>query len=216
MLIIIKKFLPIQVDEICRIHGANSEDHFRTGEQLHPVQLSIDGVSETSSTSISLDVYSVKFDACRDIYPIRIVRPLIKNELDQQEQFQSVLNELSANNLLLVTMVADNPKRAFCRNSVQHSGKFSCEYCFHSGVSFRLVCNEETVKVVDNIQRQRKELLSKIKSLRESKNTEEIQSLEGILKSLQEAEKIAKKKDCLVMSFGQQTHVMLNCEPGQK
>ena len=37
------------------------------------------------------------------------------------------------NQCIITDFIADNPKRAFARNSVAHAGKYACEYCFGKG-----------------------------------------------------------------------------------
>ena len=178
-----------------RIHQRNCQRHFQE-ENCQLVQLSLDGVAESRSTSISLDVYSLKFKGCKDIFPVKIVRPINKFPIDNQEQFSLVLESLSENDLQLENMVADNLKRAIIRNSVQFCGKFGCEYCFQSGVPFRSTSSEESEGIIQQIQKQIRDITEKITSLRENddEDTSEIEVLESIMKNLQEAEKIAKKQ----------------------
>ena len=133
----------------------------------------------------------MKFKGCKDIFPIKIVRPLNKYPLDHQNQLSLVLDSLEENNLEIETVVADNLKRAILRNSVQFCGKFGCEYCFQPGVTFRSTTSEETNEILQRIRQQRTDILQQI---RESNDREQIQVLEDILRSLQEAEKMAKKQ----------------------
>lgn len=139
-----------KIDEIKRIHAANCPAHFQT--EPHMIQLSLDGVAETKSTAVSMDVYSIKFNGCRDVFPIKIIRPICKNQLDLQEQFSLVLNSLTSFNLIIQALVGDNPKRSFFRNSMQHSARHGCEYCFKSGVSFKATFEIDCAKFVKNIQ----------------------------------------------------------------
>ena len=92
---------------------------------------------ETKSTMVSLDVYSIKFDGCRDVYPLKIIRPVCKHPIDLKEQFKLVLNSVTSFNLRLKALVGDNPKRSFFRDSLQHSATNACEYCFSCGISFK-------------------------------------------------------------------------------
>ena len=152
----------------------------------------MDGVSESRSTSISLDVYSIKFLGCKAIYPVKIIRPINKFPIDHQEQLSTVLESLSENNLQLQHVVADNLKRAIIRNSVQFCGTFGCEYCFQPGVSFRSTTSQESVSLFQSIQKQRKDICDKIDSLNRNDDLIEIEALRNIDKSLEDAEKIAK------------------------
>ena len=82
--------------------------------------------------------------------------------------------------IILKTFIADNPKRAFIRDSLSNGAKYACEYCFSNGViikdsqpSFQQdlstlqtiksnETNEEHIKVLDNyiqqVQRKKNQL----------------------------------------------------------
>ena len=180
-------FFTFKVEDIARIHGQNLH------EDNHQIVMSVDGVSESKSTNTSLDVYSIKFKGCRDVYPVKIVRPLNKFQVNHEYQFSSVLSDLLSKNFELLFMVADNPKRAFLRFSLQHSARYACEYCFESGVSCRQGNLAENLPVVKKIDQQRKEIQQKIDDLDECHDKVQIDSLKTIVKHLDEAEAIAKK-----------------------
>ena len=101
------------------------------------LKLSLDGISESRSTNISLDVYSAKINACKNVYPIRIIRPLSKLSVNYLDNLHKVLDEITTNSCELSHVIADNPKRAFMRNSLCHGARYACEYCFANGVSLR-------------------------------------------------------------------------------
>ena len=98
------------------------------------MKLSLDGISESRSTNISLDVYCVKINECKSVYPIRIIRPLSKLSVNYMSQFQKVLDEIQLTDTELTHVIADNPKRAFVRNSLCHGARFACEYCYAQGI----------------------------------------------------------------------------------
>lgn len=156
--------------------------------------MSLDGISETKSTNTSLDVYSIKFEGCRDVYPIKIIKPFQKNSVNQNEHLISVLSAVIAADLVLKAIVADNPKRAFLKYSLQHSGRCGCEYCFESGVSFKDAVEEDTLPIVKKIQNQKKDIKEQINFLQQCNDTEHIQTLHDLLKHLNEAEAVAKKQ----------------------
>ena len=184
-------FFSFQIDDISRIHRNNSPNHFQRQETK--VIMSLDGVSETKSTSTSLDVYSIKFEGCRDIFPVKIVRPIKKDSVDHKAQFASVLDSILLHYILAV-IVGDNPKRAFFRDSMQHSSKFAYEYCFESGVPFCNAGPNETLAFIDKIKKQREEVLEQINYLLQNDASEQVQSLRNIVINLNEAEKMAKKQ----------------------
>lgn len=181
------------MDDILAIHGENSKNHLTEEKQL--VILSLDGVSETKSTTTSLDVYSLKFDGCRDVYPLKIIRPLSKHPIDHRKILELVLNPvISHPKLILKNFIADNPKRAFLRNSLQHSGRYSCEYCFESGVTFSSCTPDETLSFLHKIQQHRSQIEEEMKDLDETRDKVHIDSLKKILQNLTEAETLAKKQ----------------------
>ena len=161
--------------------------------QEHKIQLSLDGISESKSSGISLDVYTLKFKGCRDIYPIKIIRPIKKNEIDLQEKLALVLNSVTSCNLIIEAIIGDNPKRAFFRNSMQFSAKNGYEYCFESGVPFKQTIEIDCAEFVKNIQCQKKKISEKIDAMKDSDDSVQIEHLKSILKDLDEAEKIGKK-----------------------
>ena len=119
-------FPSFQIEDLLKIH------HFISGNHVHEpiIQLSLDGVSESKSSSTGLDTYSVKFNHCRNIYPIRIIRPCEKYKYDVQEQLQNVLDDINDNGVVIDCCVCDNPVRSnVIRCAKCHSAKFPCEYC---------------------------------------------------------------------------------------
>ena len=93
------------------------------------VQLSLDGVQEANSSLVSLDMYSVCFNDCRNVYPIRLIRPLNKLKFDEREHLASVVQDINDNDLLIHTAVMDRLKRNFAKCILSHSAYFACEYC---------------------------------------------------------------------------------------
>lgn len=93
--------------------------------------MSVDGVSEAKSTSVSMDVFSTKFKNCRHVYPLRIIRPLNNNKVDDDEQLESVLDDCyNEANIAISHCVADKPKRSKLLKCKNQNAKFPCEYCF--------------------------------------------------------------------------------------
>ena len=186
--------ISFQISDIRRIHRETCASHCQDEFEEQPILLSLDGVAETKSTNTSLDVYSLKFKRCKDIYPIQIIRPLNKLSIEHKSRFSDVLSDLSNNQLLLLGIIADNPKRSFLRDSVHHSGRFACEYCFQPGVTYRSTTKEESEAILAKIERQKNEIFEKLKNEKNKKNIPEVKTLENILESLKEAEKMAKKQ----------------------
>ena len=110
------------------------------------MQISCDGMSESRSTSISLDVYSSRLKNCQVIFPHKIVRPLGKYQIDHKEQLSSLVQNLIENGDLIETYVADNLKRAVARSCLCFSSTFPCEYCFARGVRFKIINQSAAAK----------------------------------------------------------------------
>lgn len=124
-----------QAKDIFKIH----KEKCKHGELS--MQVSCDGMSESKSTSVSLDVYSSRMKNCQVIYPYRIVRPLGKNVVDNKEQFSKFLEDIQDNGGKIEQYIADNLKRATGKCCLNHSASFPCEYCFSKGV--RLVAKDD-------------------------------------------------------------------------
>ena len=90
---------------------------------------------ESKSSLASLDTYSVKFDQCRNIYPIRIVRPCERFKYDEQLELGNVLDDINENEIEIECAVCDNPKRCTLTCTKTHSAKNACEYCENCAVT---------------------------------------------------------------------------------
>lgn len=167
------------------------------GNQRRKLQLSCDGVSESLSTTITLDVYSVKFEGCRVIYPIRIIRPLVKNPpIDHSFQLHEAISEIYVNNCEITQFIADNPKRSTARECLCFSSWYPCEYCFAKGTKIMTNLTENT-KERKKIQLQKDMVEERIEALRQldgAGNRNEMNNLKKIQKDLIAAEKKLKPK----------------------
>ena len=92
--------------------------------QCH-LDFSLDGVQECKSSSLSADVYTVSFKNCRTVYPIRIIRPINKFKINDQEQLREVLNDINTNNCILNSVIADNLKRAIIRCALSFGASYA-------------------------------------------------------------------------------------------
>ena len=93
------------------------------------LDLSLDGVQESKSSSVSLDVYSVSFKSCKNVYPIKIIRPNNKYKVDDQMFLKAIIDDITSNGCIIDSAIFDNPKRSFVRCALCHSSSFACEYC---------------------------------------------------------------------------------------
>ena len=128
----IKTFL--QVKDVLAIHRSTCPNYNPNVK----IQLSCDGVSESKSTVISLDVYSIKFDGCKNIYALKIIRPIKKTNFDHKLHLTRVLHDIHDNNLTIGVFIGDNPKRSNAKCVLCHSSWFPCEYCCCKGTKIVL------------------------------------------------------------------------------
>ena len=97
------------------------------------LQVSLDGVSEAKSNTVSLDVYSFRTDECLIVYPVLLVRPIARYRgIDNQQQLHYFVEDVSTVGNIS-KFIGDNPKRAIARQSLSHSSTYPCEYCFGQG-----------------------------------------------------------------------------------
>ena len=165
----------------------------------HNMQLSYDGVQESKSSAISLDTYSVKFDKCRNIYPIKIIKPYNRFKFNEQVHLKSVVNDLNNNYFIINDVICDNPKRSVMRHALCHSSLYACEYCESSAVSY---VNEKVVRRVElslsKINVQKVQIENRIENLYDVLDQDQINLLSELkdeltLKESQE-KKLLKKK----------------------
>ena len=127
--------------------------HTKACSQVHdgplPTQLSLDGVSEARSNTISLDVYSIRIIGCKQVYPIRIVRPLSKVHANDQHHLNLVVQDLNNSDFDIVHFVGDNPVRARAKMVLNHASLFPCEYCF--GIGTRIKINTSRMRQITKI-----------------------------------------------------------------
>ena len=93
------------------------------------VDMSLDGIQESKSSSLSVDVYTISFHGCRTVYPLKIIRPINKYKVDDQLHLANVVNDIINNNCRINSAVFDNPKRSMARCALCFSASFACEYC---------------------------------------------------------------------------------------
>ena len=150
------------------------------------MQLSLDGVLESKSSLSSLDTYSVKFHQCRNIYPIRLIKPCHRFKFDEQEQLRKVLSDINENEIEIDCTVLDKIKRSSVTCTKGHSAKFGCEYCSNCAIS-HVVHNK---KVLADIEKRyvllQKNIKKKLANLRQEENIDvnKINNLEEQLATL--------------------------------
>ena len=151
-------------------HYSMCEEH---QNQQPIIQLSLDGVQESKSSTASLDTYSIQFEGCRNIYPIRLIRPCDKFKYDEQDQLKEVLEDINENNFVIDCAIFDNLKRSTARCSKNHAARHPCEYCFNGAVS-HAVTNKKIVSMIEkNYTRQESQVSQELEELINSQDPEE-------------------------------------------
>ena len=164
----------------------------------------MDGVCESKSSTVSLDVYSCRFKKCRYVYPSRIVRPLKKEYIDNNEQLRRFLYDIRDNSVEIDNAVADNPKRSNMKGCQCHSAMFPCEYCFVRGVR----CTNKKSRC-DNPDHTKKLIKEKIKRIENLTDSESKKTLNVLKQILTDIEHNANDKERKVTVFPSNT---ANCE----
>ena len=149
------------------------------------IQTSVDGVSESKSSTTSIDIYSSKFRKCRYIYPMRIVRPLKKNYVDNNEQFKHFIHDITETSTTISALIADNLKRANVRLCLNHSALFACEYCYAKGTKF----TGKTSPASENSDVSRRLVVEKIKTLETNTDPDSKKTCKVLKKILLEIDK---------------------------
>lgn len=157
----------VPVSEIIKIHELKCPNANKNA------QLSLDGVSESKSTSVSMDVFSMKLRACRTIYPCRIVRPLGRFKVNNGEHFKKLCEDLKTNGIDIDKIVADNPKRSDLRCCKLFNSYYPCEYCFSKGTRTQTSGSVQKQKdLAEKIKIQTREITEKIALLQKQPQSE--------------------------------------------
>lgn len=180
------------------------------------IQFSLDGVQESKSGGFSLDTYSLNFIGCRNVYPIKIIRPCNKHKYDEQRPIHDTINEINRNRLILNDAIFDNPKRSIVRCAQSHSAKFACEYCESSATSYvDKKLHDSVNKSLKNLDLQLKDIDKKINLLRSKEikqvDKKTIKLLQGIAETIKEKQKEEEKNSTRNTWFGHPLLRMDNC-----
>lgn len=114
-----------QIEDVVELHKAICP----SAEESPAAILSLDGVQECKSNSVSLDVFSIKMPNCRHMYPLKIKRPQNKFRVHYKPHLQEIILTMYEAGCILHCFVGDNPKRSEIREALCHSSLYACEYC---------------------------------------------------------------------------------------
>lgn len=177
----------LQAEDIFRIHEAVCPNAMNENTSL---QVSCDGVRETKSTSVSLDVYSSKFTNCKNVYPHVIVRPLGKyKNIDNKLQLKKFIDDICESGKKIEHFLGDNQKRCFARDSQGHQSYHPCEYCYSKGVP-------HTSSSANDSRKKQFELEKKLinEKLQTNITEEEKEELKALEKNIQKKRKEESKR----------------------
>ncbi len=100
------------------------------------IDMSLDGVPESKSSGLSIDVLSIRFHGCDNIYTVGIMQPAKKGIKGKDEVLlRPFLKELQETGLVVKRVIADAPKRAVLQGMKTHASTFGCHYCTASKVN---------------------------------------------------------------------------------
>ncbi len=92
--------------------------------------VSIDGVPESKSSGLSIEVLSIRFMGCKNVYTIGILQPSRKGMQNKDSvTMKHFLDELEKSDFEVRFVIADAPKRSSLRGLKSHAANFSCPYC---------------------------------------------------------------------------------------
>ena len=197
----------VSIRDVLQIHSKNCRSHQNWNEGQVEVNLSCDGVADSNSSNVSLDVFSICFPECSTIYPITTIRPTKKSAVDLLGELTIILNELKEENVKISNVFADKPMRSRLKNCKGHSAYHGCEYCRSSAEYYQdPVVKDKIRRQLGKSTKKKEELEAQISliqnkggSSQEKKiNDQEIRRLRKLLKQedldISEMEKKLNKK----------------------
>ena len=106
----------------------------------------------------------MKMKHCRTIYPCRIVRPLGRFKVSNNDHFAKLLEEVE--DFIIEKVIGDNPKRSILRCSKSHNSYYPCEYCFAKGIRVLTTFSQKKMQEMDErIKSQTTEIQNQIRFL---------------------------------------------------
>ena len=122
----------MQVHDVRNVHRNSCRRHCAR-DSSQGIILSVDGVAEAKSSSRSLEIISIQFKDCNQVYPVLVSRPEPFRKKEMRATFQDylgdVLQQIKDENCHLDKVVVDAPERAACRRQKLHGGFYSCDLC---------------------------------------------------------------------------------------
>lgn len=85
-----RELISFQILEVLKFHQGIHPGR----EAATEVNLGVDGIKESNSSKVSLNVFAVKFPDCRNVYNVAIQRPSHMSAADKDEEARSTLVDL--------------------------------------------------------------------------------------------------------------------------
>ena len=128
--------------DIIAMHSHIHNTHNNPDHMLQ-FDMGIDGVPESLSGGVSIDVVTVRFVGCRSVYTLAVLRPrrtglqicdsiTLKMALDEYASLCAGTLK-AVNKVSLRFVICDAPKRAKILAQKSHSGYLSCQFCHIKG-----------------------------------------------------------------------------------
>lgn len=133
-LLIVKTY--IRVPDLIAFHR---ELHPHEDEVPSGIQMSMDGVAVSKSSGRTIQVISIQFPGCKNVYPVVLATPYNKHKMPVQYVLDDFLSQLQRASLEVTSLVADSPMRAKLLGITLHSGWRSCPYCTTRGIRTKLL-----------------------------------------------------------------------------
>ena len=119
------------------LYYASLQDVIKLHKELHPsgpapteFDFSVDGIPETKSSGLSIDVLSIRMTTCRTVYTLAVLQPARKAmQLPDSIVLEHFLDEYRGCGLRVRYAIADAPKRSALQGMKQHSANYGCPYC---------------------------------------------------------------------------------------
>ena len=162
------------------------------------IKFSLDGVQTAKSSIVTTDVFSISFNNCRNVYPLRLIRPCNRYKYNEQFEIREVVNDINDTEVTIDSGICDNPKHSVIKNVKCHSATHPCEYCEEPAVIYTNVNLIREIK--EKYITQRNSMKTQIKSLKDlpgsatQERDNNIRRLENALIKLENEEKAELKK----------------------
>ena len=115
----------VDLGEVMEFHKSLHEE-----EVSIEADFSLDGVPESKNSGRSVDILSVQFLGCKNVYTIAILQPLGDDPVDTEEILANFLQDVPGTRFQLRRGISDAPMRSKLRCTMRFNAIYGCDYCF--------------------------------------------------------------------------------------